>query len=99
MGKSGALYYLQCPANNVEYMGETRKQTKQRMYQHRVIQQKEFRRSHPLVEPPKENHDHILGTRKSSRNVQPKDYKAMNSGSDIMITVGDTVVSEHMTLH
>ena len=41
----------------------------------------------------------IQGTRKSSRNTQRKDYKAMHSGSDIMITVGSTVVSEHLALH
>ena len=98
MDKPGAIYHIKCSAHNVEYVGETGKQTKQRMYQHRVIPHKDFKRSHSLIEPPKENQNDIVGTRKSSRNVQRKDYKAMNSGSDIMITVGDTVVSEHLAL-
>ena len=99
MDKPGALYHIKCSAHNVDYVGETGKQTKQRMYQHRVIPHKDFKKSHSLIEPPKENQNDIQGTRKSSRNTQRKDYKAMHSGSDIMITVGSTVVSEHMALH
>ena len=46
-----------------------------------------------------ENQNNTQGTRKSSRYIQRKDYKVMHSGSDIIITVGSTVVSEHMALH
>ena len=99
MDLPGALYHIRYSAHNVDYVGETGKQTKQRMYQHRVITHKDFKKSHSLIEPPKENRKNIQGTRKSSRNVQRRDYKAMYNGSDIMITVGSTGVLEHMALH
>ena len=99
MDLPGALYHIRYSAHNVDYVGETGKQTNQRMYQHRVITHKDFKKSHSLIEPPKENRKNIQGTRKSSRNVQRRDYKAMYNGSDIMITVGSTGVLEHMALH
>ena len=59
MDKPGAIYHIKCSAHNVEYVGETGKQTKQRMYQHRVIPHKDFKRSHSLIEPPKENQNEL----------------------------------------
>ena len=67
--KHGALYHIKCSAHNLEYEGETGRQKKQRMYQQRDIPQKDFKVSHYLVEPPNENHNNIVGTRKGSRNV------------------------------
>ena len=40
-----------------------------------------------------------LGTRGSNRNLQKIDCKAMHSGSNQMITMGDTIMSEHMALY
>ena len=39
------------------------------------------------------------GLRRSSRATERKDYKAMNSGSNQLLSVGDTVVSKHMALN
>ena len=40
-----------------------------------------------------------IGERKSARQTKKIDYKAMHSGSNIAITTGSTVVSEHMALN
>ena len=37
-----------------------------------------------------------LGTRKSQRTIERKDYKAMHTGSGQPLPTGNTIVSEHM---
>ena len=67
------------------------------MYNHLVILHKDSMRSHSLKQEVEED-EVELGTRRSNRNLQKVDYKAMHSGSNQMIT-GDTIMSEHMALH
>ena len=55
-------------------------------------------RSHSLKQEV-ENDEVELGTRRSNRNLQEVDYRIMHSGSNQMITVGDTAMSEKMALH
>ena len=54
-------------------------------------------RSHSLKQEV-EKEEVELGTRRSNRNLQKIDYKAMHSGRNQMITTGDTIMSEHMAL-
>ena len=68
------------------------------MYNHLVILHKDSMRSHSLKQEVEED-EVELGTRRSNRNLQKVDYKAMHSGSNQMITTGDTIMSEHMALH
>ena len=98
MDKPGAVYHIKCESHHVDYIGETGRQTKTRMYEHRVITHKDSKRSHSLLEE-KVEEEVILGSRRSQRNVQRVDYKALNNGNNQLLTVGDTVVSEHMALN
>ena len=98
MDKPGAIYHIECKAHNVDYVGETGKQAKERMYQHRVISHKDAKRSHSLGVD-KEEIVEEQNVRRSSRNNKRVDYKALHSGSNQLLTVGDTIVSEHMALN
>ena len=98
MDKPGAEYHIKCEKHHADYVGETRTQTTEQMYNHRVISHKDRMRSHSLKQEV-EKEEVELGTRRSNRNLQKVDYKAMHSGSNQMITTGDTIMSEHMALH
>ena len=50
MDKPGAVYHIKCESHHVDYIGETGRQTKTRMYEHRVITHKDSKRSHYLLE-------------------------------------------------
>lgn len=99
MDKPGAVYHISCKAHGVDYVGETGRAVKERMYEHRVISHKDAKRSHSLIEKEEEIEEQHLGARRSSRNTKRIDYKAMDSGSNQLLTTGSTVVSEHMALN
>ena len=58
-----------------------------------------MRRSHSLIVEKEKPEERQIGERKSARQTKKIDYKAMHSGSNIAITTGSTVVSEHMALN
>ena len=101
MDKSGILYHVKCKTHNNQYVGETGRAMKVRGYEHKIVNHHDATRSHsvkpkvnetPTAPPPE------LPTRKSNRlAAKPKnDYKAMHSGSNIILTEGNTAVSKHM---
>ena len=49
MDKPGALYYINCKAHGVDYVGETGRAVKERMYEDRVVSHDDMRRSHSLI--------------------------------------------------
>ena len=55
--------------------------------------------SNSLEKREREEEGATTGLRRSSREMERKDYKAMHSGSIQLLSVGDTVVSKHMTLN
>ena len=99
MDKPGALYYINCKAHGVDYVGETGRAVKERMYEHRVVSHDDMRRSHSLIVEKEKPEERQIGERKSARQTKKIDYKAMHTGSNIAITTGSTVVSEHMALN
>ena len=100
MDKPGAIYSIYCKAHRNHYVGETGRAAKERMYEHRVVSHKDSKRAHSLQERGQEETTPVPeNVRRSKRGITRKDYKAMNSGSDQLLTVGDTIVSEHMALN
>ena len=99
MDKPGAIYYINCKAHGVDYVGETGRAAKERMYDHRVVPHKDSKRCHSLVKEKEQPQEDPIPVRKSSRKTQRKDYRAMDSGSNQLLSIGDTVVSKHMALH
>ena len=81
MDKPGAVYHIKCKNHRVDYIGETGRAAKVRMYDHRVITHDDSRRSHSLRQEKAEEIDEIIGERRSTRNVKRVDYKAMDSGN------------------
>ena len=61
-----------------------------------MISHKDAKRTHSLGDLEVEEKSEPLGERRSARNVKRVDYKAMNDGRGQLLSVGDTVVSEHM---
>ena len=98
MDKPGAVYHIKCEKHRADYVGETGRQTREGMYNHRVISHTDRMRSHSLKQEV-EKEEEELGMWSSYRNLQKVDYKAMHSGSNQMITMGDTIMSEHMALY
>ena len=98
MDRVGAVYEVECKRHKDDYTGETDRALKYRGYEHKVITHKESERCHTIKGKEKNN---IEGqgnqeTRKSARNTKKKDYKKMDSGSDIIMNEGNTEVSKHM---
>ena len=95
LDRAGAVYEVECTRHKEDYTGETDRAIKARGYEHRVISHKDSEISHTLKrDEPKDRRE--TGSRRSKRNVKRKDYKKMDTGSDILITEGNTEVSAHM---
>ena len=99
MDKPGAIYHINCKAHGVDYVGETGRAVKERMYEHRVMSHKDSNRSHSLTMPEEKEREQPQGVRRSARSTKRIDYKVLNSGSNQLLSTGDTVVSEHMALN
>ena len=69
MDKPGAVYHIKCEKHHADYVGETRRQTTEQMYNHCVISHKDRMRSHSLKQEV-EKEEVELGTRHSNRNLQ-----------------------------
>ena len=63
MDKPGAEYHIKCKSHGVDYIGETGRAAKVRMYDHRVITHDNARRSHSLVQDKVEEIE-IIGERR-----------------------------------
>ena len=99
LDKTGAVYYNNCKKHEkMDYVGETDRVLRERLYEHRVITHKEAKRSasisHTGEEP--ELITSQRPTRKSSRNTKRVDYKKMNEGPKIETTEGRTEFSAHV---
>ena len=98
LDKTGAVYYNKCKKHEKkDYVGETDRVLRERLYEHRIITHKEAKRSASISHPEEtEENTSQKPTRKSSRNVKRKDYKKMNEGPKIEITEGSTEFSAHI---
>ena len=97
LDKTGAVYYNNCKKHQKkDYVGETDRVLRERLYEHRVIPHKEAKRSASISHPDEEKEQEEQNTnqrqtRRSSRNVKKKDYKKMNEGPKIETTEGGHV--------
>ncbi len=100
MDRAGVVYEVICETHNVKYIGETNRALKSRAYDHKVITHAESKECHTLKEQVRgrENgrQEGRMGVSRYGRKRNEKDYKKLNSGEENVMTVGSTVVSEHM---
>ena len=102
LDKTGAVYYNNCkkhPTPKNDYVGETDRVTRERMYEHGIIDHKTAKRaasiSHPEDEKKKAKPTR-KGTRTSKRNQPQKDYAAIHHGKNQRLTPGNTEFSAHV---
>ena len=102
MDKVNAIYEVECREHHVKYVGETMRPLKMRALEHRVVNNKEAKKSHTLgwrkkneSEEREEEEDETV--RRSNRlgRKERKDYKQMNEGEKIVMTEGATEPAKH----
>ena len=101
LDKTGAVYYNWCKKHTKQdYVGETDRVLRERMYEHRVIDHKTAKRAasinHPEDEEKEAPKTNKQPTRRSSRTKTRKDYKSINEGSQQQLTEGSTEFSAHI---
>ena len=96
MDKVGAIYEVVCKKHNDDYTGETDRALKVRGYEHKIITHKDSEKCHSIKDQNKEETEEPMTRRRSSRNIKRRDYKAMDTGKDIIMSEGNTEVSRHM---
>ena len=83
-----------------DYVGETERVLRDRMYEHRVIDHKTARRAASINHQDEERKESQRTgrepTRKSSRTMKKKDYKTMHEGGQQQLTEGSTEFSAHI---
>ena len=99
LDRTGAVYYNQCkkhPKN--DYVGETDRVLRERLYEHRVITHKKAKRSASLNQE-EDKEDQRRTTRDRSRSMRERkkvDYKASHEGTNQQLTAGSTEFSAHV---
>ena len=97
LDRTGAVYYNQCQKHpDCDYVGETDRVLRERLYEHRIIDHKTAKRSASLHLDEEEQEEIPSGTRRSTRNRTQIDYKAMQEGSNQILTEGNTEFSAHV---
>ena len=107
LDKTGAVYHVECTKEECreenkdknDYTGETERVTRERLYEHRVIDHKTAKRAASIDhEDDKNESNEVQGPRRSERQKakKKKDYKIMNEGSDQALTEGNTEFSAHV---
>ena len=94
LDRTGAVYHIECKKKECreerekdDYTGETERVTRERMYEHRVIDHKTAK-EYASLKNPKEKKGRTRSepargaVRRSSRNVPKKDYKAIHEMKD-----------------
>ena len=109
LDKTGAVYWVDCKREvckevskkkKNDYTGETDRVTRERLYEHRVIDHKTAKRAASIdhEEEKKGRTAGRVGTWRSERqkDKKKKDYKVINDGSDQILTEGSTEFSAHV---
>ena len=105
LDKTGSVYYNECVKKKCreerqkdDYVGETDRVNRERMYEHRVIDHKTSKRYASLRKPEK-----VSGPagppqnlRRSTRNKEKKDYKVIQEGTNQLLSEGSTDFSAHV---
>ena len=108
LDRTGAVYHVECTKEECkedgkaknDYTGETERVTRERMYEHRVIDHKTAKRAASIdhEDEVRETSRERIGLRRSERQKQKKkkDYKVMNEDSEQLLTAGNTEFSAHV---
>ena len=101
MDKPNAIYKVTCKRHNETYVGETSLPLKVRAHNHRIIPRKQSTISHSLPAKPtaatRPTRPATMNTqRRSTRQRNRVDYHAMHTGSDQLLSEGNSAVSQHM---
>ena len=95
LDKTDAIYHISCKPHEESYVGETEGVLRTRMYEHKVIDHKMANTAQSLEEKIVEKEVEVR-YRRSRRNIERKDYKKMNNGSNLIVSEGNTEMSVHM---
>ena len=106
LDKTGAVYHTECMKKKCreerekdDYVGETERVTRERLYEHRVIDHKTSKQ-YASLQNPKDKKDLIdlapKNLRGSSRTKARKDYKAIQEGRNQQLNEGNTDFSAHV---
>ena len=100
LDKTGAVYYNNCtvhPDPKNDYVGETDRVTRERMYEHGIIDHKTAKRSASIIHDDEEKKQmERTQTRASKRNQKPIDYAAVHHGTNQQLSLGSTEFSAHV---
>ena len=100
LDKTGAVYHNNCikhPDPKNDYIGETDRVTRGRMYEHGIIDHKTAKRSASITHDDKEEKKmERVQPRASQRNQKPIDYAAVHHGTNQKLSVGSTEFSAHV---
>ena len=102
LDKTGTVYYTGCRKGCEQvrdYVGETKRVTRTRLYEHRSISHSDACKAQSLIVEQKNNEDApttTKATRTSSRKKAVVNYKELNEGRHQFLTEGDTPVSAHV---
>ena len=94
------MYQEKCREERLkdDYVGETERVTRERLYEHRVIDHKTSK-MYASLKKPEEKEDPARtapNLRRSARNKPRKDYKAIQEGTNQLLTEGTTDFSAHV---
>ena len=98
LDKTGAVYYNYCKKHRTpkrDYVGETDRVVRKRLYEHRILDHKTSERSASIdleAEDKKDQEKGPQGEHRSKRQKEKKriDYKAMQEGSNQLLSEGST---------
>ena len=102
LDKTGAVYYNDCKKHRnpkQDYVGETDRVVRKRLYEHRIVDHKTAERSASIIHVEKEAESRgPLGERRSQRQKGKKkiNYKTMQEGSNQLLSEGNTEFSAHV---
>ena len=92
-----AVYHNVCNKHGgSNYVGETGRVLRERLYEHRILDHKTAKRSASLNHEDEVKDKGQAGTRRSSRTKKTKDYKRIHEGADQVLSEGNTEFSAHV---
>ena len=98
LDKTGVVYYNNCSIHdNADYVGETGRVFRERLYEHRIIDHKSAVTAASLgnaviINEPEPTQD----LRRSKRNCKKRNYQTMDKGTNQILSEGNTEFSAHV---
>ena len=100
LDKTGTVYYNECkkhPDPKNDYVGETDRVTRERQYEHGILDHKTAKRSASITHPDEQEKPiERRQTRASKRSQKPVDYAVVHHGTNQKLSLGNTEFSAHV---